>query len=409
MGRKKRAAGGGEDAGYLVQQPAMLGGMPQPGAIAPPLPVNSAAFHAVLQPTPHYAPPDAKYARFSEPSTSTSTTAGGASKSESYSVKKYRPEKAYRSIEAFAKYTKIHRMLDATYVRFSHGGTAEKPYVFATHIAGTNLSWGRGKTRDAAIDAAVRAAFYLVQAHGYTDFPMDDDCLTQEPTPQTTMTPQLLPPPPPNLLYPPPPPPHGMLGLHASTVPPHPSFGFPPPMGMPPPPLGMPPPPPPPQMMMPNTEAPGQQAVASIPQPKGLSDTVPLPTRLQQNALPISTNVLSNEGGVTISATAPKMNVLLGSSSAASSSRWGQTSMQTPAIPAASTIVQSTATTMGIAEATGSKTKAFQPITTKSGSLLVYDPTPDNPAEASDEESGKEESMEEKRAKLSRYQRTLFF
>ena len=403
MGRKKRAAGGGEDAGFLVQQPAMLGGIPQPGAIAPPLPVN-ASFPVVPQPTPHYGAPDAKHARFSEPSSSTAT--GGASKSESYSVKKYRPEKAYRSIEAFAKYTKIHRMLDATYVRFPHGGTAEKPYVFATHIAGTNLSWGRGKTRDAAIDAAVRAAFYLVQAHGYTDFPMDDDCLTQEPTPQTTMTPLLLPPPPPpNVLFPPPPPPHGMLGLHASTVPPHPSFGFPPPIGMPPPPLGM-PPPPPPQMIMPNTDALGQQAVASIPQPKGLSDTVPLPTRLQQNAPPISTSVLSNEGGVS---TAPKMNVLLGSSSAVSSSRWGQTSTQTPTIPATSAIVQSTATNMGVAEATGPKTKAIQPITTKSGSLLVYDPTPDHPTEVSDEESGKEESMEEKRAKLSRYQRTLFF
>jgi hypothetical protein len=100
---------------------------------------------------------------------------------ESYLVKKYRPEKPYRSIEAFARYTKAHRMLDASYVRVPYGGTGEKPYVFATQINNSELSWGRGKNRDAAIDAAIRAAFYLVQAHGYTDFPMDDDCLTHEP------------------------------------------------------------------------------------------------------------------------------------------------------------------------------------------------------------------------------------
>jgi len=118
----------------------------------------------------------------------------GGAMNESYLVKKYRPEKPYRSIEAFARYTKVHRMLDATYVRVPYGGTGEKPYVFATRINHSDLSWGRGKTRDSAIDAAIRAAFYLVQAHGYTDFPMDDDCLTQEPTPAAMMPPPPLPP-----------------------------------------------------------------------------------------------------------------------------------------------------------------------------------------------------------------------
>jgi len=182
MGRKKRPAGGGVDTGYLVQPPVGVGGLIGQGVVSHP---DGIAVVPTAAAVPGYStagilqPPDAKYPRLLDLPTSTPVTSslgggsssGTTSKEESYSVKKYRPEKAYRSIEAFAKYTKIHRMLDATYVRFPHGGTAEKPYVFATRIAGSNLSWGRGKTRDAAIDAAVRAAFFLVQAHGYTDFP----------------------------------------------------------------------------------------------------------------------------------------------------------------------------------------------------------------------------------------------
>jgi NADH dehydrogenase [ubiquinone] 1 alpha subcomplex assembly factor 6 len=49
---------------------------------------------------------------------------------ESYLVKKYRPDSYYRSIEAFSKYTKSHRMFDASYVRWTEGGeTPEKPHV----------------------------------------------------------------------------------------------------------------------------------------------------------------------------------------------------------------------------------------------------------------------------------------
>lgn len=124
-------------------------------------------------------------------------------------------------MEAFVKYTKSHRMLDASYVRWSTGVTPEKPFVFSTRVGGQDLGWGRGKSRDAAIDAATRAAFALVGAHGYRNFPLDDDCLAEAPQ-------DPLPPPPP------PPPPMGML-------PP----GFPP-GGLPPPPTGAPPPPPPP-------------------------------------------------------------------------------------------------------------------------------------------------------------------
>jgi len=100
----------------------------------------------------------------------------------SYPVKKYRPDSYYRSIEAFQKYTKSHRMIDAAYVRWTAGGgTPEKPIVMGIKIAGTFLSWGRGKTRDAAIDASIRAAFALVAAHGYDDFTLTEDCFTEEP------------------------------------------------------------------------------------------------------------------------------------------------------------------------------------------------------------------------------------
>lgn len=44
--------------------------------------------------------------------------------------------------------------------------------------------WGRGKSREAAMDAACRASFALVSAHGYKNFPVDDDCLTEAPVDQ---------------------------------------------------------------------------------------------------------------------------------------------------------------------------------------------------------------------------------
>ena len=114
-------------------------------------------------------------------------------------------------------------MLDATYVRWTAGGaTPDRPIVFGIRIAGSMLSWGRGKTRDAAIDAAIRAAFALVAAHGYDDFTLTDDCFTEEPF----NAPIMIPPPPP----PPPPPPLGFGGMMMM-----------PPPGLPPPPPGMPP------------------------------------------------------------------------------------------------------------------------------------------------------------------------
>ena len=141
---------------------------------------------------------------------------------QSYPVKKYRPDSYYRSIEAFARYTKSHRMLDASYVKWNGGGsTPDRPHVFGIKIAGSYLSWGRGRTRDAAIDASIRAAFALVAAHGYDDFALTEDCFTEEPYDVPVMAP--MPPPPP------PPPPGYAVGGMMPPLPP----GVPPP-GMPP-------------------------------------------------------------------------------------------------------------------------------------------------------------------------------
>ena len=141
-------------------------------------------------------------------------------------------------MEAFVKYTKSHRMLDASYVRWSAGVTPEKPFVFSTRVGGQDLGWGRGKTRDAAIDCATRAAFALVGAHGYRNFPLDDDCLAEAPQ-------DPLPPPPP----PPPPLPMGMPPLPGGLPPPPGAYVG----GLPLPPVGtlLPPPPPPVELPQP--------------------------------------------------------------------------------------------------------------------------------------------------------------
>lgn len=72
---------------------------------------------------------------------------------EKYLVKKYRADKMYSSMEAMVKYTKSHRMTDAAYVRWKIGVSSEKPFVFSVRVSNVDLGWGRGKTRDASIDA----------------------------------------------------------------------------------------------------------------------------------------------------------------------------------------------------------------------------------------------------------------
>jgi hypothetical protein len=165
---------------------------------------------------------------------------------ESYLVKKYRADKHYAAMDAFVKYTKAHRMSDAKYLRWHKGVTPEKPFVFSTRVGGTDLGWGRGKTREAAMDAACRAAFALVSAHGYNQFAVDEDCLAVEPQ-------DILPPPPP-----PPPPPVGV-------VPPLPPM----PPGIPPlPPPGVPPPLP----VVPDSDL--------IPQARAMSQVLPVASSL---------------------------------------------------------------------------------------------------------------------------------
>ncbi|KAL7511615.1 hypothetical protein ACHAXN_011987 [Cyclotella atomus] len=180
----------------------------------PPPPPIAAAFDAHGRPLPpplpapiSDAPPPSKRPREEE---------------ESYLVKKYRPDSYYRSIESFTKYTKSHRMFDASYVRWTSGGeTEDKPHVFGIRIAGTFLSWGRGKTRDAAIDASIRAAFALVAAHGYDDFTLSEDCFTEEPQVSALAPPPPPPPPPPGM------PPPGLFGQVAPNFPPPPDMLIP--------------------------------------------------------------------------------------------------------------------------------------------------------------------------------------
>jgi hypothetical protein len=259
---------------------------------------------------------------------------------ENYLVKKYRAEKTYASMEAFQRYTKAHRMLDAAYVRWNKGVTAEKPFVFSTRVGGTDLGYGRGKTREAAMDCACRAAFHLVNAHGYKNFSMDDDCLLDPP--------QDLPPPPP------PPPLPGVLVTNAN------GFSIP---GLPPPPLppgvfpqatlgGMLLPPPPPPPLPP--------ASGIIPPPPLPADLIPQPLVATQTPAATSLNTTNTSANNSETAT-------------------------------------TTTTTVSLSFA---PVKVFKSSKLKGGLTLIFDPGMDGPDE---------ESMEEKRASLTRYQHAALF
>ena len=133
--------------------------------------------------------------------------------------------------------------------------TPDKPHVFSVRISGSDLSWGRGKTRDAAIDAAIRAAFVLVAAHGYNEFDVDEDCMTTEPVHVLIAPP---PPPPPPITTIPflGPPPSYTTFTNSSAVPLPPLPGGPPPL------------PPFPMGLMPPPFTGGQEDAHLIPQPK---------------------------------------------------------------------------------------------------------------------------------------------
>ncbi|CAJ1933774.1 unnamed protein product [Cylindrotheca closterium] len=272
---------------------------------------------------------------------------------ESFLVKKYRPTKIYQAMEAFVKYTKSHRMLDASYVRWNTGVTPEKPHVFSTRVGGVDLGWGRGKTREAAMDCACRAAFALVSAHGYNNFPVDDDCLTQPPVD--------IPPPPP------PPPPPGVIPGLPTGMPPLPYqpgvVVVPPLPGMPPPPVGLPPPPTglpplPPGVPPPQPPPPSLPSADLIPQAQIVSTAAP-------TASSLATSSSINAGKINTPAAS-------GAQSAASLSM----SLNAPATAGKTT-----------------KTKKL-----KGGLTLIFDPEGD---------VAEEMSMEEVRASLPRYQKLL--
>ena len=292
---------------------------------------------------------------------------------ESYLVKKYRPTKIYTAMEAFVKYTKSHRMLDASYVRWKTGVTPEKPFVFSTRVGGVDLGWGRGKTREAAMDCACRAAFALVAAHGYNNFPLDEDCLMQAPI-------DPLPPPPPPPMHPPlPPGPPVSLGNHGIPqhhLPPLPN-GLPPlPHGLPP---GVPPGlPPPPQGHLP----PPLPSADLIPQAKMVSNAAPTASSLSSTMGINASNIHSTNGPngsiagsgnrITSNSVAPtvSMSLNLQGSNQGSSSSDANTTRRND----------------------GGKKKL------KGGLSLVY---------AADGDGASEMSMEELRAVLPRYQKIL--
>lgn len=245
---------------------------------------------------------------------------------EKYLVKKYRPDKHYDAMDAFLKYTKSHRMLDAAYVRTFKGTTPEKPFIFSVRVAGTDLAWGRGSTREKAMDCACRGTFALVAAHGYNNFPLDEDCLTQEPQ---------------DLLPPPPPPP----------LPPGFPPGYIPPPGAPPPIMGAYAPPPPPNNILPPPPPP-----QVIPQPKIMSDTIPVASSLG-NLVSMPTPIANTTAGAVVTDTKPS------------------------------------AVSISLAPAGASSKK-----TLKGGLILVFDSGEDGPNEL---------CMEERRASLDRYQKIL--
>jgi len=234
MGRKKRPAAAAFNGAAPPQPPPPAAYMPPPAAfdqygrpLPPPMPPT---MQPPPPPHPLPPPPDGFAAGKRQRVDGGDVTENG--ERTTFPVKKYRPDSYYKTIEAFQKYTKSHRM-DAAYVKWTGGGaTPEKPEVYGIRIAGSFLSWGRGKTRDSAIDAAVRAAFALVAAHGYNDFPLTDDCFTEEPA--VVLAP--MPPPPPPMLPPgaAPLPPGLPPGLPSFAIPPS---GAPPNFAMPPPPV----------------------------------------------------------------------------------------------------------------------------------------------------------------------------
>ncbi|GMI18431.1 hypothetical protein TrLO_g5273 [Triparma laevis f. longispina] len=163
----------------------------------------------------------------------------------SFEVKKYRYDaSAFRSISDFINYVKNQRMAtDAAFqIAGPHGAVAHKTEVWACTLSNEPIGYGRGKSRDHAINNACISSMQILRSPGWQDIVLNDDCCTQQGGFSAPVMNAFAPPPP--MGMPPPmmggiPPPFAMIG----GVPPPMMGGFPPPiMGGIPPPNGVPPP-----------------------------------------------------------------------------------------------------------------------------------------------------------------------
>lgn len=284
-------------------------------------------------------------------------------------------------------------MTDATFTQISppnRGATSSSPMVFTARIGKSDLSWGRGKTRDVAIDNACRAAFALVAAHGYTDFDCNDDCLTVEPM-------QLhvkdngsgnagngngngngnaapLPPPPMNGMLPPPPPMGMVMGIGMG-------MGMGMGMNVPPPPL----PPVPPPMM--------NSGVMLIPQAKTLSHQVAVPTVIKKDVNMAMNNIGMSMGtGINIGASGNGNGSTVGTASSSLTQRIGAGSI--------SLTLDKKRHVNGVGGSNGSSGKEFKTFqkSIKGGLSLMYDDEADGDGVV---------TMEMRRAKLEKYREVL--
>jgi len=298
-------------------------------------------------------------------------------------------------------------MTDATFAPISppnRGATSSAPIVYRITIGGGDLAWGRGRTRDEAIDKACRAAFCLVAAHGYNDFEVDDNCLVSEPVElwngesegsngggQPPLPP---PPPPPGGLPPLPPPPMGV----APPLPPVPlgGVGFAPPLPPHPPPLNPFLPPPLPSSLPSATGMGGivEDGVDLIPQAKVMGSELAVASSLGGGSV--------NPAGVGLGSTAPlivggNLDGLPVATTLNSASTTGSVN---------ETLVAENPSNASVAVKKKKKKKKKQ---LKGGLVLAYDPDDfeDNEYEDRTKEGGVNLSMEERRATLYRYSKVM--
>jgi len=85
---------------------------------------------------------------------------------DTYLCKKYRYQQGeYRYITEFINYLKQHRMLEATFNRdpAGQGAAGHKKEVWYCCVSGTPLGYGRGSSRDKAIECACKASFHVLR------------------------------------------------------------------------------------------------------------------------------------------------------------------------------------------------------------------------------------------------------